>query len=254
VAVAQTGTGNLVMTSSELLVPDSPVIGGIIPAGNYATVAFTAPASVGGSAISNYEYSINGGSSWVTRSPVSAVSPLIISGLTPLTTYQVQLRALNSQGTGCASATTNATTTAITAPDAPTGLSAEPGINGALLTFTAPSNNGGSLITNYQYSTDNGASWTAVSPASTNTTMILTGLSNCTAYNILVRAVNSAGAGAPSTAVSVEPRTGVAAGTNWTLRTSAADNSWNSVTYGHRQPCDDQPRRHYLDHPHFCGE
>jgi len=232
VAVAVTGTGNRVMTSSELLVPDSPVIGGIIPAGNYATVAFTAPASVGGSAISNYEYSINGGSSWVTRSPVSAVSPLIISGLTPLTTYQVQLRALNSQGTGCASATTNATTTAITAPDAPTGLSAEPGINGALLTFTAPSNNGGSLITNYQYSTDNGASWTAVSPASTNTTMILTGLSNCTAYNILVRAVNSAGAGAPSTAVSVEPRTGVAAGTNWTLRTSAADNSWNSVTYG----------------------
>ena len=119
-----------------------------------------------------------------------------------------------------------------TVPDAPTGLSATAGINGALLTFTAPSNNGGSLITNYQYSTDNGASWTAMSPASTATTRFISGLTNCTAYNILVRAVNSVGAGAASTAVSVTPRTGVAAGINWTLRTSAADNGWYGVTYG----------------------
>ena len=115
-------------------------------------------------------------------------------------------------------------------PDAPTGLSAT-AINGCLLTFTAPAN-GVDAITNYQYSTDNGASWTAVSPASTNTTIILTGLSNCTAYNIRVRAVNSVGVGAASTAVSVTPRTGVAAGTNWTSRTSAADNYWRGVTYG----------------------
>ncbi|MFM9052271.1 MAG: hypothetical protein ACKOKF_08135, partial [Bacteroidota bacterium] len=81
VAVATSGSNNRVMTSTDLLVPDQPAINSITTRANYAVVAFTAPSSIGGSAITNYEYSTNGGSTWVTRSPASTTSPLRITGL-----------------------------------------------------------------------------------------------------------------------------------------------------------------------------
>lgn len=50
-------------------------------------------------------------------------------------------------------------------PGAPTNLVAT-GINtGGMIQFTAPANDGGSAITNYEYSTDNGATWVTPSPA-----------------------------------------------------------------------------------------
>ena len=119
-----------------------------------------------------------------------------------------------------------------TTPGAPTALTATAGINRVLTSFTAPANNGGAAITNYQYSTDNGTNWTAVSPASTATAITITGLTNCSSYNIKVRAVNSVGAGAASTAVSSTPRSGIA--NSWISRSSPGSIffNWRSVTYG----------------------
>jgi hypothetical protein len=97
------------MISADLLPPGIPAINTITPAGTSASVAFTAPVSIGSSAISNYEYSIDNGTTWVTPSPVSTISPLTITGLTVGTTYPIQLRGVNSVGASCASATVSAT-------------------------------------------------------------------------------------------------------------------------------------------------
>jgi hypothetical protein len=233
VAVSSDGTGHRAMASFEVMTPGIPTINSITALSTtQLQVAFTAPESTGATAISNYEYSLNNGSTWVTPSPAVTASPLTISGLTQGTTYNVQLRARNTTGTGlgCGTATVNATT--LNVPNAPTALSASAGLGVANISFTAPSNDGGAAITNYEYSTNNGTSWTAVSPASTNTSFTIAGLTNCTAYDVKVRAVNSEGSGSASSAVSVTPQNGVQGGINWTSRSSAADNEWRSVTYG----------------------
>ena len=90
------------------------------------------------------------------------------------------------------------------APATPTALVATAGNSSASVAFSAGSD-GGSAITNYQYSTDNGSTWTARSPAATSSPVVISGLTNGTAYSIKLRAVNSVGSGAASSAVSVTP-------------------------------------------------
>lgn len=91
-----------------------------------------------------------------------------------------------------------------TVPTAPTSLVATPGDTQASIAFTAPSSDGGSAITNYQYKVGTGA-WTAFSPADTTTPVVVTGLTNDQQVSIRLRAVNAVGAGAESAAVTVTP-------------------------------------------------
>src|SRR5690606_16084834 len=90
------------------------------------SVAFTTPTDDGGSAITTYQYSTDGGVTWRERATGTTASPLVITtlssdGVTPLTngtTYPVQIRAINGNGNGTASALTNGTPA--TTPGAPT--------------------------------------------------------------------------------------------------------------------------------------
>ena len=93
----------------------------------------------------------------------------------------------------------------IVAPSAPTALVATPGDGKITVAFTAPSNDGGATITNYEYSTDGGTSYTAFSPTMTSSPVAITGLINGTSYSIKLRAVNSAGDGTESDAVTSTP-------------------------------------------------
>ena len=68
-----------------------------------AVIAFTAPNNDGGSAITNYEFNLNGGA-FTALSPADAATPVTITGLTAGTTYTVTLRAVNIVGAGPASA------------------------------------------------------------------------------------------------------------------------------------------------------
>jgi hypothetical protein len=89
-------------------VPASPT-NLVATAGNaQISIAFTAGADGGGS-ITNYEYTINGGTTWIAASPAITSSPLVITGLTNYTTYTVQIRAVNNAGAGTASASVSAT-------------------------------------------------------------------------------------------------------------------------------------------------
>lgn len=117
-------------------------------------------------------------------------------------------------------------------PNAPTSLSIAPINGGAFISFTAPTVVG-SGITNYEYSSDDGASWTACSPAVTVSPVIIkSGLQNCSTYQMRIRAVNDSGAGTASSALSVTPTASAEASVLWTDGASAADNNWTSVAYG----------------------
>jgi hypothetical protein len=96
-------------------------------------------------------------------------------------------------------------TVTATAPAAPTGTSAVPGNASATVSWTAPTDNGGSAITGYdvQYSSDSGTTWTSASSAfntSTATSETVTGLTNKTSYVFRVAAINAIGTGAYSAA------------------------------------------------------
>lgn len=81
-------------------------------------------------------------------------------------------------------------------PGAPSIRALAPLIGGFALRLGAPSSNGGSPITSYQYSITNGATWRAVSR--TTLSVNVKNLKKGAAYNVIVRAINVIGASHPS--------------------------------------------------------
>ncbi|MDX6244581.1 MAG: hypothetical protein QOE76_2304, partial [Frankiales bacterium] len=206
-----TGPGSPAQNATPATVPGAPsIVGGTI-AGSDAqlSTAFTAPASDGGSAITTYEYSTDGGATWRSRATGGTGSPLVISalssdGTTPLvngTEYQVELRAVNGVGAGLASAF--ATGIAATAPSAPSISTVTAGPASLQVSFAAGSN-GGAAITGYDYRLGTG-SWT--STGSLGNSFLVPGLTNGTSYDVEVRAVNAQGAGPASAPVPGTPVT-----------------------------------------------
>ena len=136
-------------------VPGAPSILSSTISGTSVTVDFT-PAQQGGSPITNYQYSLDGGVTFTSFSPATIASPVTITGLTVGISYSVVLRAINSIGNG-----TNSDVLSVvipTAPFAPTGLSGTTTGTTATITFIAGLN-GGSPITNYKYSIDGGSTF-----------------------------------------------------------------------------------------------
>ena len=130
---------------------------------------------------------------------VSVATSTTISGLTNQRSHQVRVRARNSAGWSAWSSVSSGTP--LGTPDAPTGLWLESGNQQFIARWTAPANDGGYTISDYdiQYRADTpGATWTdwqASTTSTATTTTINTGVNNATKYRVRVRAVNSAGAG-----------------------------------------------------------
>jgi alpha-tubulin suppressor-like RCC1 family protein len=90
----------------------------------------------------------------------------------------------------------------VSAPGAPTAVSASAGDSAATVSWTAPADDGGSPITSYTVTAAPGGATATVPAGSTSATM--TGLANGTAYTFTVRATNDQGdsvESSPSTAV-----------------------------------------------------
>ncbi len=103
------------------------------------------------------------------------------------TTYFFTVRAGNSGGLSGESNQANATPA--TVPAAPTNVLAVAGNGEATVTFTAPTENGGSPITGYEVTDSSGNAVTtgAASP------IVITGLTNGTSYTFTVKAINGLG-------------------------------------------------------------
>lgn len=110
-AVNATGTGEAgaLVTVTPYAPASAPVIQSVTGGAHKLTVAFTAPADVRGSAVTAYEYSIDGGATW--KPATGTTSPLVLRGLDNDRSYSVQLRAVNAAGGGDVSAAVVGSTT-----------------------------------------------------------------------------------------------------------------------------------------------
>ena len=208
------GSPNLVLYTGAAFVSPNPVapsvptlltaVGGV----TQASLAWNAPTQSGGADVTDYvvEYSSNSGSTWtVFADGVSTSTAATVTGLVNGTTYQFRVKAVSSGGTSEASSTVTAI---VGVPSAPTSLSATPLGLSVRLSWTAPTQNGGSAITDYvaQFSADSGATWSTFSDSiSTSTTTTVTGLTNGLTYQLRVSAVNSVGTSAYSSVVIAVP-------------------------------------------------
>ena len=169
-----------------------------VPGNGSAVVSWTAPAN-NGSAITAYVVTpYIGFIAQPARTFNSAATSQTITGLTNGTAYLFKVAARNANGTGPQSAAPPAVT--VGAPVAPTGVTAVPGDASAVLSWTAPSDNGFSIsayvVTPYVGST----AQMARTLSSTATTQTITGLTNATTYTFTVAAKNAKGTGPPSAA------------------------------------------------------
>jgi len=99
---------------NPLQAPNAPTIGTATAGNTTASVAFTAPANVGGSAITSYAVQSNPGG----VGAAGASSPITVSGLTTGTAYTFRVTALNSYGPSPASASSNSVTPVAQGQDA----------------------------------------------------------------------------------------------------------------------------------------
>lgn len=236
--------------------PSAPTITSITPASQSLSVVFTVPSSNGGSDITGYKYSTDGGISWVTRTDGGTIgSPLVITKISSntsltlanLTTYSVSILAINSAGDGAAATYVSATPdSGLRAPSAPT-INAITASNVSLSVDFSAGSNGGATITNYQYSTDNGSTWDTRTAGTTGSPIIISRQSssniplvNGNTYQIKIKALNSVGYGTASTATAAIPATvpnaptgvsGVPSGSSVALSwTTPASNGGNAIT------------------------
>ena len=77
--------------------PGAPTLIAATPGNTTATLTWTAPDSAGSTALTGYQYTLNGGVTWTTA---TGTSPLTITGLGNNLTYTVAVRAVNATGPG----------------------------------------------------------------------------------------------------------------------------------------------------------
>jgi len=175
------------------------------------TLTWQAPASDGGSPITNYK--IYRGLAPTTETLLTTVGNVLTytdSAVTNGLTYYYQVSAANSPGEGGEGPRSNeasATPTApATPPDAPQGLGATAGDATVTLTWSAPSSNGGSPITNYRiYRGTSSNGETLLATIGNVLTYTDTAVTNGVTYYYQVSAVNGAGEGPRSNEASATP-------------------------------------------------
>jgi hypothetical protein len=93
-----------------LKTPDAPTIGTATAGDAVLSVTFTAPANVGGSAITSYIATARKTSDGTLTSVSGASSPIVVTSLTNASAYTATVAAVNSYGQSAASAASNSVT------------------------------------------------------------------------------------------------------------------------------------------------
>ncbi|MFM7138181.1 MAG: fibronectin type III domain-containing protein, partial [Planctomycetota bacterium] len=178
--------------------PSSPTLTSAFAGPGTATVTWTAPSSSGSSPLVNYVIGVspNGGQTWSIWASVPAgASQTNYTGFLPAGTYVFQVSAVNQTTVGPPSATSQPVTVT-SVSNAPTNVSGVPGYESVALSWSAPTQTGGTPITGYgiRYSTDGGGFWAQLpNTGSAATSFTVTGLTSQAGYIFEVAAINAAG-------------------------------------------------------------
>jgi Ca2+-binding RTX toxin-like protein len=180
------------------VVPNAPANVAGVGGNGVVNLSWTAPAANGGTAITGYKVQVLAGATLVQTIPLTGTATTAeVTGLANGTAYSFQVLAVNAHGDGALSAV-SAPVTPMTVPGVPVLGQATAGDGSVTVRWTAPQSNGGSAITGYAVQVVGvdgqivGALRTAGAGA---TSLVVTGLTNGTAYRFQVRAANAMGAG-----------------------------------------------------------
>jgi subtilase family serine protease len=201
---------------ATLTVPGAPTLNTATPGNMSVSLSWSAPLNSGGSPLTGYDVyqgASLGGENYNTPLAVASSSTSVtVTGLTNGTTYYFTVEAVNVTGASTASNELSATPLlAATAPGAPTKLGATTSpTKGVVLTWTAPSANGGSAITSYTVyrgsSSGGETSYASLNCTSSTCTYNDTGTRHSATYYYEVAAVNAVGTGPRSNQASAKAR------------------------------------------------
>ena len=168
---------------------------GVAPGNAQLVVTWTAVSTATGYTVQW----MSGGQGYTTgdrQAPVTSGSTArhTISSLINGTEYTVRVIATRT-GVTDGPPSAEMTGTPFTTPGAPQHLSGVPGDEQVMLTWDAPSSDGGSAILRYEYAIDDSGTWI---DAGLDLEETVPGLTNGQQYAFEVRALNSAGPGAPA--------------------------------------------------------
>jgi hypothetical protein len=174
-------------------------------------LSWNAPSDNGGSAITGYkiEEKVGTGSfTVIVANTGNTNTSYSRTGLTAGLTYTYKVSAINSAGTSSPSNEVTSSQTIIAVPNPPSNLvvaSASP--TQLNLSWKAPSDNGGPVVTGYKIEVKSGSNPYAILVSNTGsvTSYSHSGLTTGTTYTYKVSAINSVGIGAPSNEVSAKP-------------------------------------------------
>jgi hypothetical protein len=187
----------IVTVTLQTPAPGSPTImGNTVAWHESAVVSWSQPAFAGGSPITGYVVTPYIGYFPLTPTTFnSTATTQVMTGLTDGETYRFRVQAINSFGSGPYSKVTNAVTPHTSEPAPPTIiLNATAGDQSATVSWTAPFTDGGSPLTGYIVTPYIG--YFPLVPTtfnSTDTTQVVTGLTNGTSYRFRVQATNALG-------------------------------------------------------------
>jgi hypothetical protein len=175
------------------------------PGDRNVTLSWQAPASDGGSAITNYRLyraTSSGAETFLTE--VGNVLTYTDTGLTNSLTYYYQVTAVNANGESDRS--NEASTTPAKVPSAPRNLNATAATSQITLNWQEPIDNGGSPITNYKiYQGTSDTYQTFLTKVGNVLTYTDTNLINGIRYYYRVSAVNAIGEGPKSNIANAKP-------------------------------------------------
>ncbi len=219
---SESATSNSVIPAT---VPSAPVIQSIVPGNGQVTITMQ-PCNIvricgGGLPITSYT---------ATSSPggitTSGSSPLIITGLTNGTAYTFSVTATNAVGNSAETISASVTPVNTSLPSPPIALSGVGGDKAIYVLFTAGAN-GGSPITNYEYSIDDGETFTAFNPPQASSPVEIHGnlLTNGSSYMVKLKAVTANGVSTESVSVTVTPAVNTLLSSTRLIRLEAYDSN-----------------------------
>jgi len=192
--------------------PSAPTISALTATDDWIAVTFTA-GSHGGESIDGYEYSLDGGTTWVAFPAGSITSPLVINGLERSTAYEVRLRSLTT-----VSASPASNPMSVTTPAAPVA-SQTPG--------------GGAVVESTVVTTTPSSTTVVTTTVVTTTAPSTTGPSTSTATTVVTTTVRQTSTSSPAVSTVTSQRvTSSVAQSNDGSSTPASSGSGSSGSSG----------------------
>lgn len=185
------GINSTISTATTWNVPGIPTsISATKPNAGEIGLSWTAPAINGGTAVTDYiiELSSNGGPYTVFDDGISTNTTATVTGVNDALNYTVIIKAKNLVGNSESSSSVGVSSSPINLTLSATG------VNELTASWSAPAENNGSNIIDYEIDVDSGAGFVLANDGvSTNTSYIITGVTAGTFRSVRVRAINALG-------------------------------------------------------------